>query len=95
MPNENQQADDADAELERGVDAQRMLRAGMSRGSSRLPRHMPPMNVPSSTPSETADEPITSCEQLKPDDFVDQRGAAAADEQQQQRGKKRGVGLIG
>ena len=61
MPNEQQQADDADAELEQRVDAQRMLRGDDdTRGSSRLPRHMPPMNVPSSTPSETADEPITS-----------------------------------
>ena len=30
-------------------------------GSSRLPRHMPPMKTPSSTPSDTADEPIDSC----------------------------------
>ena len=33
----------------------------MSRGNSRLPRHIPPMNVPSSTPRETAVEPMTSC----------------------------------
>ena len=32
-----------------------------NRGSSRLPRHSPPMNVASSTPSETALDPITSC----------------------------------
>ena len=43
------------------------------------------MNVPSSTPSETADEPIDELQQLKPDDFVNQRRAAAADKQQQQR----------
>ena len=33
----------------------------MRRGSAKLPRHMPPMNVPSRTPSETAEEPMTSC----------------------------------
>ena len=43
------------------------------------------MNVPSSTPSDTADDPIDQLQQLEPDDFVNQRGAAAADEQQQQR----------
>src|SRR5436190_10178342 len=32
----------------------------MSRGSTRLPRHMPPMNVPSRTPSDTADDPMIS-----------------------------------
>ena len=32
-----------------------------SRGSSKLPRHSPPMKVASSTPSETALDPITSC----------------------------------
>ncbi len=35
--------------------------AAFKRGSSRLPRHRPPMNVASRTPSETALEPITSC----------------------------------
>ena len=30
------------------------------RGSRRLPRHMPAMNVPSRTPIETADDPMTS-----------------------------------
>src|SRR6266446_6388742 len=33
----------------------------MTRGSNRLPRHKPPMNVPSSTASETAEDPTTSC----------------------------------
>ena len=32
-------------------------RAKSTRESTRLPRHMPPMNVPSSTPIETADDP--------------------------------------
>ena len=89
MPNRISSAEDADAELEARVDAQRMLRAReISRGSSRLPRHMPPMNVPSRTPSETADEPIDQLQQLKPDDLVDQRGAAAADEEDEQSRKK-------
>ena len=35
-------------------------RAAASRGSSRLPRHIPPMNVPSSTPIDTAEDPMTS-----------------------------------
>ena len=30
------------------------------RGRSRLPRHMPPMNVPRRTPIDTADDPMTS-----------------------------------
>ena len=59
-------------------------RGATSRGSSRLPRHMPPMNVPSSTPSETADEPITSCSSWNQTTLVDQRRAAAADEEQEQ-----------
>src|SRR5215213_5511249 len=32
----------------------------MTRENSRLPRHMPPMNVPSSTPIDTADDPMTN-----------------------------------
>ena len=32
----------------------------MRRGSARLPRHMPPMNVPNNTASETAEEPTTN-----------------------------------
>ncbi len=32
--------------------------------------------------------PDDELEELKPDDFVDQRGATAADEQQQQRGQQ-------
>ncbi len=36
-------------------------RRDTNRGSSRLPRHIPPMNVPSSTPSDTDVEPMTSC----------------------------------
>jgi hypothetical protein len=37
------------------------LLPGINRGNSKLPRHMPPMNVPKSTPKEMAVEPITSC----------------------------------
>src|SRR3970040_1676051 len=32
----------------------------MRRGSRKLPRHMPPMNVPSSTPIDTDEEPTNS-----------------------------------
>jgi len=35
-------------------------REEMTRGSTMLPRHMPPINVPSSTARETADDPMTS-----------------------------------
>ena len=35
-------------------------REEITRGSTMLPRHMPPMKVLSSTASETADDPITS-----------------------------------
>ncbi len=59
---EDEQAERADAQLEEGVDAERMLAARVDEARQQeLPRHMPPMNVPSSTPIETADEPITSC----------------------------------
>ena len=61
-PNSTRSADDADAQLEPARRPAADARRGdTNRGRSRLPRHMPPMNVPSSTPSETADEPITSC----------------------------------
>ena len=50
-PEQHGDADDADAQLEqprrRAADAAAPRR---TRGSARLPRHMPPMNVPSSTP---------------------------------------------
>jgi hypothetical protein len=32
----------------------------MTRGSMKLPRHMPPMKVPSRTPTETAEDPTNS-----------------------------------
>ena len=38
-----------------------VLGAGTKNDSSRLPRHMPPMNVPSRMPSEIDDEPMISC----------------------------------
>jgi hypothetical protein len=33
----------------------------MKRGSARLPKHMPPMNVARSTPREWAEEPMINC----------------------------------
>ena len=46
-----------------------------------LPRHIPPMKVARSTPSEIADD---QREELKPDDLVDERRAAAAYEKENQ-----------
>ena len=90
MPEQHRDPQAADPQFEQAVNAQGGCRRdGMMRGRSRLPRHIPPMNVPSNTPSETADEPITSCRQLKPDDFVDQRRATAADKQDQQKRQER------
>ena len=86
---QHQQPDGRDAQLDDRVDAQR-VRGWPARtwGSSRLPRHMPPMNVPSRTPSEMADDADHELEQLEPDHFVDERGAAAADEEQEQDRKR-------
>ena len=57
----------------------------MKRGSSRLPRHMPPMNVPEQHAERDSGRPDDELQELEPDDLVDQRGAAAAHEEQQQR----------
>ena len=76
---ENQQAENADADLHarrrRAADARATTR---SAGSRKLPRHMPPMNVPSSTRERNRRRADDELQQLEPDDFVDEGGAAAA-----------------
>ena len=83
---ENQQAETRDAELQVGVDAQRMLaRRDVSRQQQAAEAHAaherPQQHA--QRDSRRADDEL---EELEPDDFVDQGGAAAADKQQQQRG---------
>ena len=81
-------AEHADAELERRVDAQRMLpRVNQAREQQAAEAH-PAHEGPEQDAERDRGRADHQLEELKPDDLVDQRGAAAADEQEQQRGKK-------
>ena len=88
-PEKEQQTDDADAKLERGVDPQRMLLRGNQARQQQAAQAHPAHEGAEQNAHGDRRRSDDELQQLEPDDLVDQRGTAAADEQQQQQGHDR------
>ena len=96
MPNSTSEADDADAQLQHGVDAQRMVPAGDDARQQQAAQAHAAHERAQQHAQRDGEEPITSCSSCEPDDLVDQRRAAAADEEQeQQRQEPPGASSVG
>ena len=92
---QHQHGDDADAGFEQRVDPQRMLaQRDHPRQQQAAEAHAAHERAEQDAERDRR-RPDDQLQQLEPDDFVDQRGAAAADEEQEQRGKKAARGHEG
>jgi len=84
---QHQDSANADADLEQGIDSQRVMPGGHHPGQQQAaqahPAHVSAQKHPQRDCRRTNDK----AKQLEPDDFVDKCGASAADEQQQQKRK--------
>src|SRR5262249_56972659 len=84
---QNEHAGDADAELERGVDAQRMLIGGDEPRQQQAAETHAAHEGAEQDAERDRRRSDDELKELEPDDLVDQRRAAAADEKEKQRGK--------
>ena len=83
-PEQHEDADETDAELEVGVDLERMMRgADPPRQQDAAEAHAAHERAEQNAEGDRGG-PDGQLQQLKPDDFINQCGTAAADEEQQQ-----------